>query len=59
MPDYQKMYFTLFHATEDAISILGTPPYSAEEIVVRAKAVNTLIAAQQACEDIYVESDEE
>ena len=58
MPDYQKMYYTLFHAAEDAISILGTPPYSAEEIAVRTKAVDTLIAAQQACEDIYVESED-
>ena len=59
MPDYQKMYYTLFHAAEDAISILGTPPYSAEEIAVRTKAVDTLIAAQQACEDIYADSDDE
>ena len=58
MPDYQKMYCLMFHAAEDAISILGTPPYSAEEIAVRTKAVDTLIAAQQACEDIYVESED-
>ena len=58
MPDYQKMYYLMFHAAEDAISILGTPPYSAEEIAVRTKAVNALIAAQQACEDIYVESED-
>ena len=57
MPDYQKMYYLMFHAAEDTISILGTPPYSAEEIAVRTKAVDTLIAAQQACEDIYVESE--
>ena len=59
MPDYQKMYYTLFHAAEDAIFILGTPPYSAEELTVRTKAVNRLIQAQQACEDIYVDSDDE
>lgn len=58
MPDYQKMYYTLFHATEDAISILGTSPYSAEELTVRAKAVERLIQAQQTCEDIYVESED-
>ena len=59
MPDYQKMYYTLFHATEDAISMLGIPPYSAEELAVRTKAVNRLMQAQQTCEDIYVESDDE
>ena len=58
MPDYKKMYYTLFHAAEDAISLLGTPPYSAEELAVRAKAVDRLIQAQQQCEDIYVESDD-
>ena len=58
MPDYQKMYYLMFHDAEDAIAILGTPPYSDEEIAVRTKAVDTLIAAQQACEDIYVESED-
>jgi len=38
MADYQKMYYTLLHATEQAIE--------------------TLIAAQQACEDIYIDSEE-
>ena len=38
MPDYKQMYFTLFHACEEA--------------------VNILIAAQQACEDIYVKAPE-
>ena len=58
MPDYQKMYYTLFHATEDAISILETPLGAAEEIVVRTKAIRRLAKAQQVCEDIYVESDD-
>lgn len=34
MPDYEKMYFTLFRATE--------------------KAINTLIEAQRACEELYI-----
>lgn len=58
MPDYQKMYYTLFHAAEDVISLLGTPPYSVEELKIRTSAVNRLIQAQQACEDIYVEDDD-
>ena len=57
MPDYQKMYYTLFHAAEDAISLLGMPPYSEAEIAVRNKAIDRLIAAQQACEDIYVDEE--
>lgn len=36
MPDYKKMYLTLFWATEQAI--------------------NTLIAAQQECEELYMEA---
>ena len=57
MTDYQKMYYTLFHATEDAISLLGTPPCSEQEVPVRNKAIHLLIAAQQACEDIYIDSE--
>lgn len=34
MPDYKKMYLTLFRATEQAI--------------------NTLIQAQQECEELYI-----
>ena len=38
MPDYKKMYFTLFRATEQAI--------------------NTLIEAQRACEELYISDPE-
>ena len=38
MPDYKKMYFTLFRATEQAI--------------------NTLIQAQRACEELYISEPE-
>ncbi len=38
MPDYEKMYLTLFHATEHAI--------------------NTLIAAQRTCEELYLSQPE-
>ena len=58
MPDYQKMYYTLFHAAEDAISLLETPLGEAEEVVVRIKAIRVLTKAQQACEDIYVEDED-
>ena len=39
MPDYEKMYLTLFRATEEA--------------------VNLLIRAQRACEELYISSSEE
>lgn len=38
MPDYKKMYLTLFRATEQAI--------------------NTLIEAQRACEELYISEPE-
>ncbi|WP_373164274.1 hypothetical protein [Agathobaculum sp. Marseille-P7918] len=38
MPDYKKMYLTLFRATEQAI--------------------NTLIQAQQECEELYISEPE-
>ena len=38
MPDYKKMYLTLFRATEHAI--------------------NTLIQAQQECEELYIREPE-
>lgn len=38
MPDYQKLYLTLFHGVEQAI--------------------DTLIAAQQACEELYMAEEE-
>lgn len=38
MPDYKKMYLTLFKASEQAI--------------------NTLIAAQRECEELYISSPE-
>ncbi len=38
MPDYKKMYLTMFQASEDAI--------------------NLLIKAQQACEELYMSSPE-
>ena len=48
MVDYQKMYLTLFNATEDAINALENVRQS-------------LIQAQQDCEELYVsaEQDEE
>ena len=52
MPDYRKMYVTLFDAVERTLEILDVP----EQDAALAKAL--LIAAQQTCEDIYVDTAE-
>ncbi|MCI9505413.1 MAG: hypothetical protein HFF62_02335 [Oscillospiraceae bacterium] len=46
MVDYQKMYLTLFNATEDAINALENVRQS-------------LIQAQQDCEELYVFADQD
>ena len=46
MVDYQKMYLTLFNATEDAINALENVRQS-------------LIQAQQDCEEMYVSAPEQ
>ena len=46
MVDYKKMYLTLFNATEDAINALENVRQS-------------LIQAQQDCEELYVFADQD
>ena len=46
MVDYKKMYLTLFNATEDAINALENVRQS-------------LIQAQQDCEELYVSADQD
>ena len=50
MPDYRKMYLTLFDAVERTLEILDAPEQDT------ALAKDLLIAAQQTCEDIYVDT---
>ena len=50
MPDYQKMYITLFNAITDAIESLQQDNYGT--------AKEVLIQAQQDAEELYI-SDEE
>ena len=52
MPDYRKMYLTLFDAVERTLEVLDAP----EQDTTLARAL--LIAAQQTCEDIYVDTAE-
>ena len=50
MPDYRKMYVTLFDAVERTLEVLDAPEQDT------ALAKDLLIAAQQTCEDIYVDT---
>ena len=51
MPNYEKMYFTLFSAVCDAIDALEETNYdSAKEILIRA---------QQQTEEIYISTETE
>ncbi len=56
MPDYQKMYYTLFHATEQAIARLSRLPVPDGEIALRSEVIALLAEGQQQCEDIYIDT---
>ena len=57
MPDYKKMYLTLFAATEDVLNMLDADalPFPKTDLPEKMRA--RLIQAQQQCEDLYVEND--
>ena len=61
MPDYQKMYLTLFAATED---VLELPEHdraafrkSFLPVRIKARLTQALTQAQLQCEALYVEDD--
>ena len=47
MPDYQKMYFTLFKATENAIKLLISAQRTCEEMYIAAKEPELTILSNQ------------
>ena len=49
MPDYQKMYLTLFNAITDALEEIQKPHIGL--------AQERLIAAQQLAEDIFIDAE--
>lgn len=53
MPDYKKMYLKIFNAAEDAINVAEQAAASLES------AAKALIAAQQACEEMYISDPDE
>lgn len=56
MEPYQKMYLTLFAATEDVLELLDADPAAFRESLLSARIRARLTQAQQLCEDIYVEN---
>ena len=50
MPDYEKLYFTLFNCLTDAIEELGKQNYES--------AIAILQAAQQQAEELYISAGE-
>lgn len=52
---YQKMYYYLFSAVEDAINALSESPVAHYPFI--AEVIQNLISAQNTCEDIYVDSE--
>ena len=59
MPDYKKMYLTLFHATEEVLALLSLLPPPLSERELRRKVKQLLTEAQQAAEDIYIDTCDE
>ena len=59
MTDNKKMYLTLFHATEEAIDLLSLLPPPLPEAELRRKVKLLLTEAQQAAEDIYIDTCDE
>ena len=52
MPDYKKMYLTLFAATEDVLDILDADSAAFRESFLPIRIKTRLTQAQQQCEDI-------
>ena len=59
MTDYKQMYLTLVHATEEAIELLSLLPPPLPQAELRRKVKQLLITAQQAAEDIYIDTCED
>ena len=54
---YQKMYLTLFAATEDVLKLLDADPAAFRESFLPARIRARLTQAQLACEELYVAGD--
>ena len=57
MPDYQKMYLTLFAATEDVLELLEHDRAAFRESFLPVRIKARLTQSQLQCEALYVEDD--
>ena len=57
MPNYQKMYLTMFHAAADALEVAVEDGQDAAESPRMMHIIRLLSDAQRECEEIYVAED--
>ena len=57
MPDYKKVYLTLFAATEDVLDMLDADSAAFRESFLPIRIKTRLTQAQQQCEDIYMRNE--
>lgn len=43
MPDYEKLYFELFHHVESALKILGSAQINVEELLLKEPELTKLV----------------
>lgn len=56
MPNYQKMYLTMFHAATDALEVAVEDGQAAESPRMM-RIIRLLSDAQRECEEIYMTED--
>ena len=47
MPDYKKMYFTLFKASEDAANLLIAAQRECEELYIASEEPNIVVLSEE------------
>lgn len=54
MPNYQKMYLTMFHAATDALEVAVEDGQAAAESPRMMRIIRLLSDAQRECKEIYM-----
>ena len=47
MPDYKKMYFTLFKASEEAANLLSAAQRECEELYIASEEPNIVVLSEE------------
>ena len=47
MPDYKKMYFTLFKASEEAVNLLIAAQRKCEELYIASEEPNIVVLSEE------------